>query len=314
MAKVTSAYVTYDSTTNRESLSNTIYDISPFDVPIMSAIGKNNVSNRTFDWSTDSLPAVSTSSEIEGFELTRSTVAPQTRQTNVTQINKRDATISGSQEAANVAGMASPMALNMAKAAKALKRDMETILSGKQARVDGDDSTPTARKTRALEHWIQTNKSVASGYSFTNATTALTDGTTARAFTETQLKDVLQACYTSGAEPSLLVVGPYNKRVVSGFAGRTGTMVNVSLERVQASVSLYASDFGDLKVIPSRFSRDRTALLLDPSYAKVSYYRPFKTIDIATIGDAQSKMIVAEWGLEVGNEAAHGKVADLTVS
>ena len=82
MAKVTSAYVTYDSTTNRESLSNTIYDISPFDVPIMSAIGKNNVSNRTFDWSTDSLPAVSTSSEIEGFELTRSTVAPQTRQTN----------------------------------------------------------------------------------------------------------------------------------------------------------------------------------------------------------------------------------------
>ena len=48
--------------------------------------------------------------------------------------------------------------------------------------------------------------------------------------------------------------------------------------------------------------------------AKVSYLRDFKTVDIATIGDAVTKMIVVEYGLEVSNEAAHGVVADLTTT
>ena len=43
--------------------------------------------------------------------------------------------------------------------------------------------------------------------------------------------------------------------------------------------------------------------------------KPFSpTIDISTIGDAETKMIVVEYGLEVSNEAAHGVVADLTTS
>jgi hypothetical protein len=55
-------------------------------------------------------------------------------------------------------------------------------------------------------------------------------------------------------------------------------------------------------------------LLVDPEFAKVSYLRDFQTIDISTIGDAETKMIICEYGLEVSNEAAHGVVADLTTS
>jgi hypothetical protein len=54
--------------------------------------------------------------------------------------------------------------------------------------------------------------------------------------------------------------------------------------------------------------------LVDPEYAKVAYLRNFQTVDIATIGDAETKMIVVEYGLEVSNEKAHGIVADLNVS
>ena len=53
-------------------------------------------------------------------------------------------------------------------------------------------------------------------------------------------------------------------------------------------------------------------LLVDPEYAKVAYLRNFQTMDIAKIGDADTKMILAEYGLEMSNEAAHGIVADLT--
>ena len=37
MAKVTNAFTTYQATGNREDLSNAIYNIDPFDTPVMSA-------------------------------------------------------------------------------------------------------------------------------------------------------------------------------------------------------------------------------------------------------------------------------------
>ena len=77
---------------------------------------------------------------------------------------------------------------------------------------------------------------------------------------------------------------------------------------------MYSSDFGELQIVPSNRSRERSLLLVDPEYAKVAYLRNFQTVDIATIGDAETKMIVVEYGLEVSNEAAHGIVADLNVS
>jgi len=48
--------------------------------------------------------------------------------------------------------------------------------------------------------------------------------------------------------------------------------------------------------------------------AKISYLRDFETIDISTIGDAVTKMLVVEYGLECSNEKAHGLAADLSTS
>ncbi len=313
MAKVTNAFETYQAKGNREDLSNIIYNISPTDTPIMSAIGRRNVSNVTFDWQTEALPAVDSANAMEeGFELSRTAATATVRQSNVTQISKRDATVSGSQQSANSAGRADEMAHQMAISSKALKRDIETILSGKQAKNAG--SSGTARTTRSLEHWLSTNASRGSGgAAAVSETAAMTDGTQ-RAFTETLLKNVLQTAYTNGAEPTVIVVGPVNKMKLSDFTGRSSARQNVSAERIQQAVTVYASDFGDLKVVPSRFSRERTALLLDPEYAKVAFYRNFQTQDIAKVGDADTKMILAEWGLEMSNEAAHAAVFDLTTS
>jgi hypothetical protein len=313
MAKVTNAFTTFDATANREDLSSIIYNISPTDTPFISSIGRRNVSNVTFDWQTENLPAVdSSNAELEGFELSRSAATATTRESNICQISKRDATVSGSQNRSDAAGKNKEMAHQMALASKALKRDMESILCGKQGQAAG--SATVARKTRALESWLATNVDRGTGGADATAATASPTDGTQRALTETLLKDTLQTCYTNGAEPSILMVGPVNKMKVSGFTGRASARQNIDATAIQQGVTVYASDFGELKVVPSRWVRERTAFLLDPEYAAVGYFRNFQTQDIAKIGDADTKMIVAEYGLEMRNEAAHGAIADLTTS
>ena len=311
MAKVTNAFDTYTATADREDLSNIIYNISPQQTPFMSSIGTRNVKNVVFDWQTENLPTPSGAGQLEGFELSRAASTATTRQSNVCQISYRDATVTGSQEASDAAGKKSEMAHQLAIMAKALKRDMEEALCQKGAKTTGNATT--ARVTGGFESWITSNDSRGTGGASTGSGAAPTDGTQ-RALTEDLLKDVLQLMFANGAEPSLAIAGPVNKQKISGFTGRSQARQFVDANTVEASVAIYSSDFGELKIVPSNRSRERSLLLVDPEFAKVSYLRNFETIDIATIGDAQTKMIVAEYGLEVSNEAAHGIVADLTTS
>ena len=311
MAQINNVFDTYDAQADREQLSNVIYNISPTATPFMSSIGKNSIKNVVFDWQTEALPTVDATGEIEGFRLDGATSASTAtvRKTNVAMISKRDATVSGSQETSDPAGKKSEMAHQLAIMAKALKRDMETALCQKGARTTG--SNTQARVTGGFESWMTSNVSRGTNGTSGGDGVAPTDGT-ARALTEPLLKSVLQSCFQNGGEPSLAICGPVNKQVISGFTGRSQARQFVDANTVEASVSIYASDFGELKIVPSNFSRDRSLLLVDPEYAKVSYLRDFKTVDIATVGDATSKMLLVEFGLEVGNEAAHGIVADLT--
>ena len=311
MAKVTNAFDTYSATSDREQLSDVIYNISPQTTPFMSSIGKNSIKNVVFDWQSESLPTASGAGNLEGFELSRAASTATVRNSNVAMISKRDATVTGSQQASDPAGKKSEMAHQLAIMSKALKRDMETALCQKGAKTTGNATT--ARVTGGFESWITSNDSRGTNGASTGGGAAPTDGTQ-RALTETLLKDVLELCFTNGGEPSMAICGPVNKQKISGFTGRTSARQMVDANTVEASVSIYASDFGELKIVPSNFSRERSLLLVDPDFAKVSFLRDFETVDIATIGDAVTKMIVVEYGLEVSNEAAHGIVADLTTS
>ena len=288
MAKVTNAFDTYSATADREQLSDVIYNISPQATPFMSSIGKNSIKNVVFDWQTETLPTASGSGQLEGFELSRSAATATTRVSNVAMISSRDATVTGSQNASDPAGKRSEMAHQLAIMSKAIKRDMETALCQKGAKTTGNATT--ARVTGGFESWMTSNVSRGSSGSGSGGGAAPTDGTQ-RDLTETLLKTVLQSCFTNG-----------------------GARQFVDANTVEASVSIYASDFGELKIVPSNLSRERSLLLVDPEFAKVSFLRDFQTVDISTIGDAETKMIVVEYGLEMSNEAAHGIVADLNVS
>jgi hypothetical protein len=319
MPKVTGAFQTYDAKGNREDLANIIYNISPTDTPIMSAAGRRNATNTQFDWQVDALAAVNLSNaEIEGFQNTNTVSTATTRLRNVCQISKKDVTVTGTQQSANSAGRKDELAYQIAKRGKELKRDMESIIGQNQALDFGSGGvgTETARKTRAIEHWLTANVTIVNtmaGASYVapaSETATYTDGTQ-RAFTETLLKAAIKLAYARGAAPGNLIVGPSNKAVVSGFTGRSNAREIVGEREVVATVSVYASDFGDIRVIPSRYTRDRTALLLDFDYLKLAYYRNFKRIPLAKVGDAVTELLLAEYGLEMSNVDAHQAIADL---
>lgn len=320
MAIVTNAFSSYDAKGVRESLADAIYNITPYDTPILSMIGKESVSAVQFDWQTDTLPSVTMNKQLEGDQLSRSSVTATTRVINTCQISWRDATVTETNDKTKAAGRKSEMAYQMVRAARALKRDIETVIGGNQGRAAG--AVGTARQTRSLESWINTNVSTNGGTLGTD-TTARTDGT-ARSLTETLLKNVLLTGYGNGMEAKYLICGPAAKQIVSAFAGRGTTSTPLSIQpentgKIVASATLYESDFGTLTVLPDRFvafrtsaPTSRTAFLIDPEMLAACYLREFETYELGRIGDATTKYIVAEWGLKVKNEAGIGAIFDLT--
>jgi Family of unknown function (DUF5309) len=320
MPKVTNAFTTYQAVGNREDLSNAIYNIDPFDTPVMSAIRRRNVKNRIFDWQTEFLPIVNpNNAQLEGFQLANQPAQPTIRVNNCTQISERDATVSGTQEEADAAGKGSEMAHQMALASKVLKSDMETILCSRQARNDGNDTGPTARMTEAFSHWlgraVDKLSNPAAAVAPDSVTTGLpvlsTDAFAAPAagtqiqVTEEMLGNAMQQAYTNGASPSLWIVPPGPKRTISTFTGRSTTQVLVGKTEVVSTIDVIATDFGRIKVAPSRWVPTDVGLLIDPDYAAVAFFRAFRQYLMARTGDAETRMIVVEWGVEMRNPLAH---------
>jgi hypothetical protein len=74
---------------------------------------------------------------------------------------------------------------------------------------------------------------------------------------------------------------------------------------------VYISDFGVHTVVPNRFMRNRTILILDPKLWECSALRAFKMEKLAKTGDADKQHIVGEYTLVCRNEAGNGKVTDI---
>ncbi len=323
MTAQTNAFGTYAAIGNREDLSNIISMISPTRTPFQMLASKSKATGKFHEWQTDALgAAVSTNAQLEGDVVAPAASTPTVRVGNYCQISRKDATVTGTQEKVLKAGRTSEMSRQMAKKSAELKRDMETVLCSIQRGVAG--ATGTARKLRGLAAWNNTNTnrytastSSTKGKNATapnSATGAPTDAGNTRALTELLLKGVLATAYTAGAEVTYIMVGPHNKQTISTFTGRTSSREMVDKNKILGAADIYMSDFGDLKVLPNIFGREREAVLLDPDMVSVAYLRPPFTKDLPVFGDAESKMILTEYTLQVNNYGGIGVVADINVS
>ena len=333
MTVITNTFETYAAKGIREDLSDLISDISPTSTPFQSNIGSRSADNTYYEWQTDSLSSASATPVVEGQDLSSYTaVTPTVRLGNYCQINMRDFIISGTEQKVIKAGRSSEVGYQAAKAAKELKRNVEkaALLNGVGAVVGATD---TARVTAGFPGWLKTNvvenaatKPSYAGSVPTGASEVWKSFDIPVAFTETMLKSVMQSCYENGGEPSMLMVGPFNKTVVSGFSGIAAQRYNATGAEpttIIGAADIYVSDFGNLSVVANRFFTsvidagsgslmNNWAFLIDPDEIKLATLRPYSIEALARTGDADKRMALTEWGLQVNNEAAHGVVAGIT--
>ena len=313
-------YQTYQTVGIREDLADIIYNISPTETPFMSGVAKNKATNTTHQWQTDALADVAANAAVEGDAISYATLAASAKEENYTQISTKGIQVSGTNDAVTSAGRNNELAYQVAKAAKELKRDMETALLSNVAKDAGNATT--ARKLGGCQTWIETNVDAGAGGSGAGNGAARVDGTQ-RAFTEDQLKGVLRSCYNEGGNPNMIMVGAFNKQKLSGFTGGSTRFDAAEDRRLITSIDVYESDFGTMQVAPNRFIRGangtpakvgQDALILEMDYWAVSFLRDFSLQTPAQTRDADQRFMVAEYTLESRNEKASGMVTDLTTS
>lgn len=317
MTQPTNVYSVYDASGstgvgkgNREDLTSTVYDISPTKTPTLTALPRASAEAVLHEWTTHALSAAAANEKIEGDDATIDAAVPKTRLNNRTAISNKVAGVTRTQQKVSKVGMQDALAEEVGYKMAEIKRDMELMIHANTAKVAGNDST--ARKTAGIPTWILNSVAVGANPTGDGSDTA-TNGTQ-RVFTEDQLLSASQLAYDDGGEPTLLILGTFNRRAVSTFAGNQNRNMDASDKKLINTIGIYEDDFNTLKVVTSRFCLSRNATLIDPEYMKVAYLRPFEQWDLAVTGSAMRKQIEVEWALEVSNPDAHAIIRDLTTS
>jgi len=313
MAQPTNLYDTYDTTGIREDLVNVIYNVSPEDTPILSAIPRAAAKSTKHEWQLDALATPATNAVIEGDEATTDAMTATTRAFNYCQISDKVIAVSGTQSAVDAAGRADEMAYQIAKKSKELKKDMEFDLIEPNIQVAG--SATAARELGSIPTWIKTNGDAGtSGTLSTGSGTDLPGSGTDRDLTEAILKTVIKEVYSSGGDMDMLVCPPSVKQVISGFNANTTRFGPAGDKTEYAAIDVYSSDFGDLKIVPNRVMATTDAkdvFVIQRDMLATAYLRDFMVQDLSKTGDSDKKQLLVEYTLEVRNEAAHGIILDI---
>ncbi|SEF19448.1 DUF5309 domain-containing protein [Variovorax sp. NFACC27] len=307
MAAPTNTYTSTAAVGNREDLADVIYRISPTETPLLSLAERVSADNTLHEWQTQALAAPADNAQAEGDDATADAAVPTVRLGNRTQIARKTARVSGTQQEVNTAGRKKELAYQVSLKALEMKRDMELGLT------QNNVSATAPRRSRGMVGWMDAaNVDAGAGYVAPNYVTnvAQTDGTQ-RAFTEAQLKNVAQKIYTSGGNPNTLMLGPAQKQTFSTFLGNSTRFDEGEDKKVVAATDIYVTDFGALKAIPNRIQRTRDAFVIENEKVAVAYLRPIQKTPLAKTGDSDAVMILAEYCLENRAPLAHGGVLDL---
>ena len=308
MAAPTGTFLSTAAIGNREDLTDVIYRISPTQTPFINLASKGKATNTLHEWQTQDLAtAVTNNAAVEGDNASGKTVTATTRLTNRTQISTKTVVVSGTQQASNPAGRKDELGYQVSLAALEIKRDMESSAT----QLDVLATSP--RQVRGLLGWCYDNSSNGGGaYAAASYTgnTGQTNGTT-RAFTEAQVKSVLQLIFTAGGEPDVIMMPPAMKQTFSSFTGNSTRMDKSEDAKLYSAIDVYVSDFGELKTVANRFQRTRDVFILQSDKWSINYLRPFTTMELAKTGDAEQRQLLCEWTVEARAPKANGAIFDL---
>ena len=338
MAAPANTRETYGAIGIREDLSNIIYNISPMDTPFLNSAGRGSCDNTTFEWQTDELKQVAANRQEEGNDYTATAATEPRRLTNFTQISATQVTSSGTAEAVDFAGRKSTQAYQLAKRAKEMKRDMESMLLDYTLKTIG--ASGTARQTASVGTWMGTpvvgTSTVIDGSNDGSDAARLTglanlglgsvgpDGTTdptdpagaTFAVTLAGINATISRIWDLGGTPDVIMCDAATKQTISSSAvggavvatpykdagSKDGPVTAVN------AVDVLVTDFGTFKVVPNRFSVAETIYFFDYDLWSIDYLRPFRTETLAKSGDNMKQLLIAEYGLRAKNGHGNGQM------
>ncbi|UMO76436.1 major capsid protein [Pseudomonas phage BroderSalsa] len=318
----------------REDLLDMIYNIDPFDTPMLTSIGKGTAKAIRHEWQTDGLRKPAVNAIVEGADAV---IKPGTFTTvldNICQIADETLQISGTTDAVSKAGRKSELAYQLAKKSKEIKLDMEYGLVGvgqaKQQR--GATTDPGTGVTTAtpgkLGNFFSFYHSNGSGYT----TKPKGDGTDLgvkgadRTLTEKIVQDTAQKIWEAGGKADTIMCnGPMKQFISNTFVGRANIApsvanvvgnvnINAADKKVTAIVDFYESDFGLYKIVPNRWFAADSLFMYDPSMHSLLYLRAFQQYPLAKTGDSEKRQMITEYTLRVNNEESGAMVTALKLS
>ena len=317
MAQPTHTFDTYDTKGIREDLSNVIYDVSPEETPLLSAIAKVKATNTFHEWQTNALRAAAANHHVEGGDTGAAAVTATDRIGNYTQIFKNSVITSGTNDVVEAAGRSnSEMSYNIIRVATEQKLDMEKALFENIARVAGNATTP--RKLAGLGAWLKSNvvNIGANGANPSGAVagaTARTDGTKS-VFNQAKFDSCMQQVWASGGKPDTVYLSAFQMNKALGFVGNNNQRQNGATGSVDNNIAVYLTPWGSVSFQPVRESRSRDVWIIENDKLALATLRPMKNEALAKTGDNEHRQVVCEATLVVRSQAALGLVADCTDS
>ena len=339
----------YDLNSTREDLSDMIYNTDPVDTMFMSSVGREKSNNITKEWSVDVLTAATDNKVVDGGEFAGDTLTTASKLGNYHQISRRDLLVSRRADIVNKPGRRSETAYQIMKEMKTLKNSVEmAALLRKLPKAGSGGVSGTAPESAGVPAWIKTHvNGVTSGNepTLSSASPAIVDdvGTIASAtgLTEAKILGLKSDIYTDQKDnANLLMLSPVLKQSLSGYLFSNDSARIARPEQnfgskgmaggatVMGSVQFWQTDFGTVRIVPSRFipagngstpnslaatraNRSSEVLLLNPEYWAMSYLTGFTTQDIPKSGDNRRKMLLVDWTVVSKNESASGCITGI---
>lgn len=300
-------FKTYDQVGIKEDISDVITNISPTKTPFQSLIKTERVNNRLFQWQEDSLAAVASNAQQEGFTASDSAMAATVMRSNYTQIMAKTVNVSATADTVSTYGRAKETAYQLAKKADELKRELEFHLVGKAQNASaGADGSAARTFANAFGTDVNSNAVIDSSVTVDAGTAALT---------ETHILTAGQKMFEAGSEGKYLMIKPADSLLVAAFpqaSGRYRTFDGGKEKTVVNVVDLYVSPFGEYKVVLNRFQKATEALIVDPSMWSLAVLRPWTRELLAKTGDNDRHLIVGEFSLKHKNYKGTGRITGLT--
>lgn len=320
MAAPTGATKSYDLSGNslREDLRDIIYDISPMDTIFLTNAGRGSANSTTHEWQTDALVAAASNAQIEADDFSANVRTQPSRLKNYTQISRKDVVVSGTSRAVNTAGYRDQLAYHTSRMAKEIKRDMEFGMLNNTPASAGTSASP--RVSGGVPNWIYSGQHYKASSQTAQTTTAPVSGfatatggswtNSSTAYVETDLRSMLQLAWSTGGEVDTILADSVAFNRFSTFTGIATRFRDVAAGKpgqIIGFADVYVSPFGQHKLVLSRYMPSGTAYGLQMDMWEVAYLRNFQIVDIAKVGDADRKTLLAEWTLVAKNPLANCK-------